>query len=443
MAEQERLFGTDGIRQQVGTYPFTIVETYKIGYALGKWAVRKYGQHCTLLLGHDTRESCAWLKATMKAGILSHPIRIYDAGVQPTPVIANLVTRQKICAWGLIISASHNPYHDNGLKIIDSIDGKLSLHDELAIEKIFYSDNVIPSYKHFGTDRPFFSTETKYINNIISMFAPDMLSELTIVLDCANGATSFLAPKIFTLLGAKVHTLNASPNGRNINFRCGSTDPKTLQNTVIENNADIGIAFDGDGDRVVIVDMNGNVKNGDDILSILMNNKRYKGASGLVGTIMSNMGLQNLVEKNNQTFYRTAVGDKYVIRKLKDENLQLGGEPSGHIIMGDYLFTGDGIYAALKVLETIIQTNNWACTTFVHTPNRLINVPIKNRKSLTDGPLADIIHQHEQNLPEGRILVRYSGTEPLLRVMVESDDGQVAHNAAEQLATILQTHLHS
>ena len=275
------------------------------------------------------------------------------------------------------------------------------------------------------------------------MFAPDMLSELTIVLDCANGATSFLAPKIFTLLGAKVHTLNASPNGRNINFRCGSTDPKTLQNTVIENNADIGIAFDGDGDRVVIVDMNGNVKNGDDILSILMNNKRYKGASGLVGTIMSNMGLQNLVEKNNQTFYRTAVGDKYVIRKLKDENLQLGGEPSGHIIMGDYLFTGDGIYAALKVLETIIQTNNWACTTFVHTPNRLINVPIKNRKSLTDGPLADIIHQHEQNLPEGRILVRYSGTEPLLRVMVESDDGQVAHNAAEQLATILQTHLHS
>jgi phosphoglucosamine mutase len=276
-----------------------------------------------------------------------------------------------------------------------------------------------------------------------SLFPTPFLRNKKIVLDCAHGATSSIAPQIFKMLGAEVIALYTQPTGTNINEQCGSVYPQAAQAMVLQEQADAGFAFDGDGDRMIAINRNGDLKNGDDVLALLSQHPVYTHAPGVVGTIMSNQGLALFLAQQNKKLLRTPVGDKHIARKLLEENLVLGGEQSGHIIVRDHLNAGDGIVTALRVLETLTITNDWEMNTFTPFPQTLINVPITTKKDLTDQTLQTIIAQHEAQLGNGRIIVRYSGTEPLLRVMVEEQDQDIAHTVGNNLVRALHQALHT
>ncbi len=255
----ENLFGTDGIRGTVGAEPFTHNSLTQLGYAIGSWACKKYGTNCQIILGHDTRTSCSFVKAALKSGILLHSITIHDAHVLPTPTICYLTNKNNTFDCGIIVSASHNPYQDNGIKIIDAHDGKLTQEDEQAISKLFHQNKKDISYVHLGNDLPFNNAQDEYLQALKKLCSFN-LKNITIVLDCAHGATYQIAPTIFEQLGAHVITINNKPNGHNINKECGALHPRELQQTVIENSADIGFAFDGDGDRLTVVSKDGDSK---------------------------------------------------------------------------------------------------------------------------------------------------------------------------------------
>ncbi len=426
-------FGTDGIRGKFGEQLLNITRLPVVGNALAQWAYKKYKEP-KILIAHDTRVSCALLKALLKSSLLQYPIKIFDAHVLPTPAVAQLLKNNSIDC-GIIISASHNAFGDNGIKIIDAKTGKLSQEDEQEISFLIdgHTKPVI-DYTKLGTDVPFIEAEEIYCARVISLFSPNFLANKKIILDCAHGATYHVAPKIFSALGADIVTMNTNPNGVNINNNCGALALTGLQQAVLEHNADYGFAFDGDGDRVIVVSSAGSIKNGDDILALLTMHKNYRTIPAVVGTVMTNFGLEKFLLDAHKKLLRTAVGDKYVAERLVQENLVLGGEQSGHIIATDYGPTGDGIVTALLVLESSIDNHNVTLETFEKYPQVLLNVPITVKKDLTLSPLGDYIALAEKKLGEGRIVVRFSGTEPLLRIMVEASSYDQAVTVSETLA---------
>lgn len=415
---KQNFFGTDGIRNTMGAFPFELDTLPTLGRAIGLWALRAYNKQISILIGHDTRVSCALVKSSLKSGILLYGHTIYDAQTVPTPAVC-LLTKKENFDLGIVISASHNPYHDNGIKIIDK-KGKISAQDEKIIEQLYHElvDNKPVDYSALGMEHTYDSKT--YRDYLKHHFSPQFLKGLTIVLDCAQGATYQIAPDIFESFGAQVITINNNPTGFNINNECGSLNPKALQAAVIEFQADIGFAFDGDGDRVIACNKHGQVKDGDDLLALLIYHPLYNKNHLIVGTIMTNQGFEQFLKKQNIEFLRTKVGDKYVLEELQKNNVLMGGEPSGHIILRDYMNTGDGIFTALRVIEAVQHTNNWHLETFYRYPQLIINVPVNTKIDLNQQSVRALVERYTQELTNGRIVIRYSGTENILRVMVES-----------------------
>lgn len=438
------LFGTDGIRKTVGQSPFTAHELPLLGWAIGNWLRTKYSDNIEILIAHDTRQSAAFIKAALKTGLLAHPITIHDAQILPTPAVSRLVQKHATMVCGIVISASHNPYQDNGIKIFDASGNKLSQEDSNQINALFYEakNNFVPTYTHFGSEHNAEHLAQSYISSVCALFTPHFLSGIRVTLDCAHGATHAVAPQIFEQLGAHVDTLCTAYNGININDRCGSEHPQYTQQAVIENKTDIGFAFDGDGDRVVAINKMGVIKNGDHILATLLDHLHYTDQPTIVGTEMTNQGLAVYVQQKNKQLLRTPVGDVHVIRRLTQENLLLGGEQSGHIIMRDISNNADGIITALRIMEAILHSGNWHMETFTPFPQKLINVPISQKKDLSKPPLSTLIEQSAAQLDKNsRLLVRYSGTESIIRVMIEDANETHAQTICTELSLALKKEL--
>ena len=435
------IFGTDGIRAAVGQEPLTVFSLHKLGKAIARWALQKYQKNPIILLGHDTRLSCDFVKNSLKAGLLLYRVKILDGNVLTSPAISQIIAHSATIDCGIVISASHNPHLDNGIKIIDRFNGKLCLEDELLITRFYDEDETTNLYNNLGTEKNWLEAASLYKQTLLSFFKPNFLHGYTIVLDCAHGAAFQIAPDLFQELGATVITLHNEPNGYNINNNCGTLHPVTLQNAVVAHDADIGFAFDGDADRVIAVNKKGELKDGDDILVHLLDHPLYNQSKVIVGTVMSNQGLEIHLKNNDKTLTRTNVGDKYISSYLIENNLLLGGEPSGHIIARDYLNTGDGIFVALRILEAMIFSQNWNLVTFTKFPQIIINVPIVTKKDLKLEPFNQLIISNQNKLINGRLLVRYSGTELLLRIMIEDNDYNHAHYIGTDLAAKLSNAL--
>lgn len=427
------LFGTDGIRTRVGNYPLTHDTLPLLGTAIGRFALEKYGKDARILVAHDTRQSCAYIKAQLKAGILRYPITTYDAGVLPTPAAHKLIHHAQAFDCALVISASHNAYYDNGIKIIDGKTGKLSAQEEALITSYFHKPSEA-FYDQLGNDIPYPEAQQKYIQHVLNALPPVFLDGMTIALDCGHGATSRIAPEIFEQLGAQVITINDTPNGRNINENSGAIHPEHLQKTVLEYHADIGFAFDGDGDRVTAVTQLGMIRNGDELLALLLDHPAYQQETIIVSTIMANQGLEVFAQACEKQLIRTPVGDKHVAHAMLQHGALLGGEPSGHLILQDFVPSSDGIFAALRILEVIIHTQNKELETFRPFPQALVNITVSHKEDLTKEPFASLIKTAQQQLPKGRLVIRYSGTEPLLRILVEDTEYENAHNIGQFLA---------
>jgi len=444
-------FGTDGIRGEEDQFPFTTHALFTFGRAMTLWGKKRYNATgLTVLFGRDTRASCPRIAHAIMQGMLyqadkSHISLIpIDGDILPSPAILHLMQANKKFHFGIMISASHNAFNDNGIKIFDAQLGKLQEQDETAITTLFESCNGITplSIKDgYGASTQWPEAKKVYQQGIVKHFKKNFLSKRKIVLDCANGATYEIAPSLFSMLGAEVIAINTSPNGTNINKNCGSLHPERLKAAIEQHNAEIGFAFDGDGDRVIAMGKDGMAKDGDDLLALLLDHDDFSSLDKVVGTTMTNHGFETFLKKKNIALIRVAVGDKHIAAQLETSNLPLGGEPSGHIIIRSYLTSGDGIFVALTILKSVIAHNNWELTTFAKTPQCLINVPVFKKKSLLQAPYATIIEQHEKMLTNGRILVRYSGTEDLLRVMVEDQEPGKAQQIAKRLSQQLQKSL--
>jgi phosphoglucosamine mutase len=434
----KKYFGTDGIRGQVGTTPITPDFMLQLGFAAGS-VFAKNKTH-TVLIGKDTRISGYMFESALEAGLSAAGVNVGLIGVLPTPGIAYL-TQQSDAIAGIVISASHNPYQDNGIKFFCRDGQKLSDEVEHAIEaKLLEPIKTVVSNK-LGKAHRVTKAVLQYQEFCKNSCEQQSLAGLKIVLDCANGATYHVAPELFTQLGAHVISINTTPDGLNINVDCGSTAPKTLQARVLQEQADVGIAFDGDGDRVIMVDHQGNLIDGDRILYVLA--KYKKNNSGVVGTLMSNLGLEQSLQKLNIPFARAKVGDRYVLELLKEKNWTLGGESSGHMICLEQTTTGDGIIAALQVLKIMVEQQLSLLDLqkdMLFFPQTLINVRLQKKYD----PLLDVLVQQaiadtEQQLHgKGRVLLRTSGTEPVIRVMVEGEDAVQIKVMAENLAQVLE-----
>ncbi len=433
-------FGTDGVRNYVGRFPFTTDALPKLGRALALWAQQKYGDDACFLLARDTRYSGPWIKAGLMQGLLREPITVYDAGIMPTPGVFHLLNKDTRFTGGIILTASHNPATDNGIKLVDAQTGKLFKADETRICSLM-KELETKEFTHLGTEIPFYDARILYRRSITQLFPKGFLSGKTIVLDCANGASSTIAPNVFRDLGATVIAIHNDPDGYNINKNCGATDTRSLQQTVKEHSAYMGFAFDGDADRLMAVNSEGILKDGDDLLAVLRTHNDYKDESALVSTVMANHGLASHMKNLGKELLRSNVGDKHVLKELEAKNLSLGGEPSGHIILKNLIKTGDGILVALKLLETVFQTGNELLSSFDKFPQVKLSIPIKTKKDLSQGQLAEYIAASTSALPTGRVLVRYSGTEPVVRVMAEGEDLEYTKTVAQQLADQLQKEL--
>ncbi|MDQ8039395.1 MAG: phosphoglucosamine mutase [Rickettsiella sp.] len=443
-----KYFGTDGIRGKVGIYPITPEFVLKLGWAVGRVLVNGNNK---VLIGKDTRISGYMFESALEAGLSAAGVDIYLLGPLPTPGIAYL-TQALGAKAGIVISASHNPYEDNGIKFFSNEGTKLPDATECAIEAQLDEANfhldTVESAK-LGKAYRVKSAATRYINFCKSTLPKNItLGSFRIVLDCANGATYHIAPQIFSELGAKITVLGAEPNGLNINMGCGSTQLNILQKKVLSEKADLGIAFDGDGDRVLMVDHCGEIVDGDELLFLLakdgVNKHTIKG--GIVGTAMSNLGLELAIKELGLGFERTLVGDRYVNERLQEKEWQLGGEASGHIIFRDIINTGDGIIIALQilaVLQSAKQSLHDAKKGMRKFPQVLINVPTHPSliKEITANFfLKNAIAEAEKLLANrGRLLLRPSGTEPIIRIMVEGNDTQQIQAIAEHLAKIVNS----
>lgn len=438
-------FGTDGIRGEVGKFPIVPDFVMRLGYAAGQVLAKNAGTHGkpTVLIGKDTRVSGYLLEAALEAGFSAAGVDVMLCGPMPTPAVAYLTRTLRLSA-GVVISASHNPYHDNGIKFFSANGDKLDDAVELQIEAALNEAMNCVDSAHLGKAKRLDDATGRYIEFCKSTF-PNHLSlhGLKLVVDCAHGAAYHIAPHVFHELGAEVVSIGIHPNGKNINDGVGATAPKALIEKVKEEKADLGIALDGDADRLQLVDAHGRLFNGDELLYLIAKARKDAGESvkGVVGTLMTNMAVEKAIEAEGIQFERAKVGDRYVLEKLKENNWQLGGEGSGHLICLDKHTTGDGIVAALQVLSAMKQNQKTLAQLLEKVtlfPQTLINVKYKQGYDWkTDAKMQEAITQAEKNLNgSGRVLIRPSGTEPLLRVMVEAQD---AHQAQDQAKKIAQT----
>jgi phosphoglucosamine mutase len=433
-------FGTDGIRGPVES-KITPEVCLRIGHAAGV-VLKEMGWE-TVLIGKDTRVSGYMLESALQAGFIAAGVNVRLLGPLPTPGVAYL-TRSLRNQFGLVISASHNNYLDNGIKLFAGTGEKISKDAEKKIEKLLAGDLKPVKTAELGKAQRFDESGDRYIEFCKSTVPPDVSFEsLRIVLDCANGACYKVSPSILRELGAEVITIGTEPDGYNINHECGSTHPERVQEEVIKQRADFGIALDGDGDRVVLIDRKGNVLDGDDIMYILAyaNPNRTGPWSGIVGTAMTNLGFEEGIKKLGYNFKRADVGDKYVSQMLQKEGWMLGGEPSGHIICRDLVSTGDGTIAALKVISSLLileKNPEDILRNYTKMPQININVEVKNKDILSDSNIQKKIKEIESDLTVGRVLVRPSGTESKIRVMVESDDEITATKYAKDIAAMFR-----
>ena len=442
-----RLFGTDGVRGKAGEHPLDHETVARLGGALVR-AMRTDGRPLRFIAGRDTRESGEWIERELARGIRAEGAQLTTAGVIPTPAVA-YVAREMAYDAGIVISASHNPFQDNGIKVFSGRGEKFTETLERQVEAII----VDRSWTVGGSaDEPVDRTDVidAYISHArLALPNPQRLGRLKIAVDTANGATTTVAPRLFEGLGFDVQLLSAAPDGRNINLDCGSTHPETLARVVVERGCRLGVAFDGDGDRAILVDANGRIVDGDAVLLMCGRHLKQLGelkGNGLVATVMSNIGLELALRASGIDMIRCPVGDKYVMEEMIKRGLSLGGEQSGHIIFSEHLFTGDGIVTALSVLRVMADTGRELADLageLVTYPQVLLNVRVREKRDLQTVPaVADAMKRVEDRLAgNGRLLVRYSGTEPLLRVMIEGQDQQEIQGWATQIVNTVKEHL--
>ena len=440
-----KYFGTDGIRGRVGDSPVTPDFMLKLGWATGKVFADSDGAQPTVVIGKDTRVSGYMLESALQAGLVAAGANVKLLGPLPTPGIAFLTRSQKAEA-GIVISASHNPYYDNGIKFFNGQGSKLSDELELQIEAMIDAPMETVDSEQLGKASRIADAAGRYIEYCKSTF-PDELSlkGLKIVIDCAHGATYHIAPGVFEELGADVILMGASPDGYNINDGVGSTEPAALQQRVLDEKADLGIAFDGDGDRLQMVNQAGELLTGDDVLYILAMHHLATGGSdaGVVGTLMTNMGLELALEQSGLRLARAKVGDRYVKELMVSEGWSLGGESSGHIICGNLSTTGDGVIAALQVLSAVVASGRGLqelTSGFTPLPQVLVNVRIKKGFDIAAHQvISDTCERVKRELVgRGRLLLRPSGTEPVIRVMVEGDETVAIDTLANEVAEAIR-----
>jgi phosphoglucosamine mutase len=428
-----KFFGTDGIRGRTNAGAMTAEMAMKIGMAAGAHFVRGDHRH-RIVLGKDTRLSGYMIENALVAGFTSVGMDVVQVGPMPTPAVAMLV-RSMRADLGVMISASHNPYYDNGIKLFGPDGYKLSDADEREIEALLAGEPELAASAKIGRARRVEDARGRYIHFAKSCFPEDLrLDGLKIVIDCANGAAYQVAPSALWELGAKTIAIGVSPNGTNINEKCGSTAPELLQETVVASGADIGIALDGDADRLIIVDEHGKVIDGDQIMALIGKSWATAGilrGGGVVATVMSNLGLERCLKAEGLTLERTSVGDRYVLERMRQGGFNVGGEQSGHMILSDYATTGDGLVAGLQVLAELVRQNKPASEVlnqFAPVPQLLKNVRFSGGKPLEAAAVKSVIADAEAELNgTGRLVIRPSGTEPVIRVMAEGDDAaQVA-----------------
>ncbi len=443
-----RFFGTDGIRGRVGELPMTVDFILKLGWAAGR--VFADSGDGLVVIGKDTRVSGYMFESALEAGLAAAGLDVLLLGPMPTPAIAYLTQAQRATA-GIVISASHNPYHDDGVKFFNGNGVKLPDATEQAIEDMLEQPLVMVSPERIGKASRMEDAKGRYIEFCKSSIAfHKSLRGMKLVVDCANGATYHIAPAVFRELGAEVIEIGTSPDGMNINRDVGALHPENMRALVLENRADLGIAFDGDGDRVLMMDARGDVKNGDQLLYVIARSKLASGQleGGVVGTQMTNLGFEHALHSMDIPFDRAAVGDRYVMEKLVEHGWYLGGESSGHIICLDKTTTGDGIIAALQVLDWLVserQSLTEACAEMPVYPQTMVNVPLTAPLDLANSPrIDDSVQQAEAELADnGRVLLRPSGTEPLIRVMVEGRDPDQVEKIAGNVAQAVRDSLES
>jgi len=443
----KRLFGTDGIRAVAGTYPLDPSSIYALGSALVD-LLRDEGLAPKILIGRDTRESGGWMERILIRGIRDGGGRAVSAGVIPTSSISYL-TRKHLFSAGIVISASHNPFHDNGIKIFSSAGFKISDDWEKRLEKaIPRLGRAVPEkMARVRADGRYLDDYKRFLKGRLAQAGRP--KKLKVVLDCANGASSAVAPEVMNELGFRVVAIHHAPDGKNINAGCGSLHPQSLARTVVEVKADIGIAYDGDADRALWVDEKGRVLNGDHTLFVIaryMKEKRRLKSDSVVATTMSNMGLELALQKMGLTLVRTKVGDKYVLDKMIEIRSNLGGERSGHTIFLDECPTGDGILTSLKMLEVLAAKDSALSRLtrgLVEFPQILLNIPVREKVDFQEIPeiAAEIAKVGKLLKDRGRLDVRYSGTEPLARIMVEGKDLNLIQRYGQGIAAAIAKNL--
>ena len=442
-----KYFGTDGIRGKVGEGMMTPDKVLKLGWAVGKVLAGRdeNGNGRLVVIGKDTRISGYMFESALEAGLSAAGVDVRLLGPMPTPGIAYL-TRTLRASAGIVISASHNPFYDNGLKFFSAQGAKLGDDLENRIEAMFEAPMETVDSSELGKAERVTDAHGRYIEACKASIAMGIrFNGMRIILDCANGATYHIAPSVFTELGASVTVIGADPDGLNINANCGSTHPERLSQAVLTQGADLGIAFDGDGDRVMMVDEKGEIVDGDELLYIIACGRQHDNlpVNGVVGTLMTNLGMELAIREMGLEFTRTNVGDRYVLEAMQQNNWLLGGESSGHIICLDRTTTGDGIVSALQVLAYLSQSGkslHEAKSGMQKMPQHMINVPLNGNGDPMQSPeVQSAVADAEQTLNgHGRVLLRPSGTEPLIRVMVEGDDLELVHKLSQQIAETVQ-----
>lgn len=445
--KRKKIFGTDGVRGKANVYPMTPDVLMRLAVAAGQRFTRGDHRH-KVVIGKDTRLSGYMIEPALTAGFISVGMDVTLVGPMPTPAVA-MLTRSMRADLGVMISASHNPYQDNGVKLFGPDGYKLSDEVEHAIEDQILNktlSNLAPP-KDLGRARRLEDASGRYIEFVKSTFPKHIrLDGLKIVVDCAHGASYHLAPTVLWELGAEVIPVGVTPNGCNINLDCGATNVELMRKTVLENGADLGIALDGDADRVVMVDEKGNTIDGDNILALIAKSWQKQGlltGDGIVATVMSNLGFEQYLNSLGLNLYRTPIGDRYVSSFMREHNLNVGGEQSGHVILSDYSTTGDGLIAALQALAVIVESNkpaSEACHLFEPYPQVLKNIKYEKENPLDKPEVQDHIKKIEKKVKnEARLLVRTSGTEPLIRIMAEGRNKKLLDSIIEDIMFKIKT----
>ena len=441
-----KYFGTDGVRGRANVFPMTPEVAMKIGMAAGQEFTRGDYRH-RVVIGKDTRLSGYMLEPALTAGFISVGMDVILAGPLPTPAIS-MLTRSLRCDIGVMLTASHNPYADNGIKLFGPDGYKLSDDIEARIEDRLdngLNEHLAPAEK-LGRATRLEDVQGRYTEFVKATFPKGLsLEGLKIVVDCANGAAYRVAPTILWELGAEVVAIGNKPNGFNINQNCGSTDTSLMRQTVIEEKADLGIALDGDADRVIIADERGVEVDGDQLMAVIaaswQQSELLRGG-GVVATVMSNLGLERHLQTLGLTLHRTQVGDRYVVEYMRSHGFNLGGEQSGHMVLGDYAMTGDGLMAALQILAELVRTGKTAsevCSVFTPLPQILRNVVFSGDSPLDLKAVKDAIAEGENRLATtGRLLIRKSGTEPKIRVMAEGEDKALVGTVVNDICTVIE-----